>query len=67
MKEIVKSYMTLKEACAYTGLSVFYLRNGCKAGTVPHITSGNRYFVNVPALLEKLKRESVGNGEKATR
>lgn len=53
-----KIFMTLKEACRETGLSVFSLRNGCKEGKVPHIMSGNRYLVNVPLLIEQLNEES---------
>ena len=37
-----------------TGLSQYFLRQGCKDGSVPHIKSGTVYLVNVPALLKKL-------------
>lgn len=53
-----KPFMTLKEACSFTGLSVYFLRNGVKDGSVPHIKAGNRYLVNVPLLIERLNRES---------
>ena len=56
--EKTKILMTLKEACRETGYSVYYLRSGCKAGTVPHVMSGNRYLVKVPLLIEKLNEES---------
>lgn len=55
-------YQKIKDACTTTGLSQYYLRRGCKAGIVPCIKSGTVYFVNVPALLEKLNRESVSGG-----
>lgn len=58
--EKTKILMTLKEACRETGYSVYYLRSGCKAGTVPHVMSGNRYLVNVPLLIEQLNEESRG-------
>ena len=51
-------YQKLKGASTATGLSQFYLRQGCKSGFVPHIKSGSTYYVNVPALLEKLDAES---------
>ena len=54
------AYMKIREAARETGLSQFYLRSGCKAGTIPHIKSGTVYLVNVPALLRKLEAESVG-------
>lgn len=39
-------------------LSQYYLRNGCKDGSVPHIKSGTVYLVNIPALLRKLGVEN---------
>ena len=47
-------FVTIKEACRRTGLSMYYLRRGCIDGTVPHVKSGSTYMVNVPALLKKL-------------
>lgn len=55
----MKQFQKLKEACETTGLSQFYLRRGCKAGTIPHVKSGSTYYVNVPALLEKLGHDSA--------
>ena len=40
---------------------MYYLRNGCKDGTVPHVKSGTTYMVNVPELLEKLKAGAMGD------
>ena len=48
------SLQKIKEACKTTGLSQYYLRKGCKEGTVPCVMSGNTYYVNVPALLKQL-------------
>ena len=53
-------YQKIPDACRSTGLSQYYLRKGCKDGTVPHIRSGTVYLVDVPALLEKLHREATG-------
>ncbi|MCQ2442580.1 MAG: helix-turn-helix domain-containing protein [Oscillospiraceae bacterium] len=47
-------FMKIPDACRVTGLSQYYLRNGCKDGTIPHIKSGRVYFINVPKLLEQL-------------
>lgn len=47
-------FMKISDACRVTGLSQYYLRNGCKDGTIPHIKSGRVYFINVPKLLEQL-------------
>lgn len=54
MKLNNKPFMSIEEAAETTGLSTFYLRNGCKAGSVPHVKSGKKYLVNVSALLQKL-------------
>ena len=51
-------FMKIKDAVKVTGLSAYYLRNGIKAGTIPHIVCGTVYLVNVPALLERLDTES---------
>lgn len=47
-------FMKIKDACAVTGLSQYFLRQGCRDGSVPHVKSGPTYYVNVPALLEQL-------------
>lgn len=51
------TYYKLADAAAETGLSIDYLRKGCKDGSIPHIKSGVKYMVNVPMLLEKLATE----------
>lgn len=50
-------FQKIIQAAETTGLSQFYLRSGCKDGSVPHIKSGTTYFINIPALLEKLGLE----------
>lgn len=47
-------FCSIVDAANRTGLSQFFLRNGCKDGSVPCVMSGRRYLVNVPALLRKL-------------
>ena len=50
-------FQTLTEACRTTGLSTYFLRKGCKAGTVPHIMCGAKYLVDVPSLLTLLRTQ----------
>ena len=50
-------FQTIPEACKTTGLSKYYLRNGCKAGSVPHVRNGRLYLIDVPALVAKLRTE----------
>lgn len=47
-------FQKIADAVKTTGLSAYFLRQGCRNGTVPHIKSGTVYFVNIPALLRKL-------------
>ena len=54
-------FQTIGEASRTTGLSRYYLRNGCKDGTIPHIMCGNTYMVNVPLTIEKLNDQSVSD------
>lgn len=50
-------FLKIEEAAKATGLSRYFLRVGCRNGTVPHVKSGTTYFINVPALLKKLNDE----------
>lgn len=56
--KLAAPFMKVKDACAATGLSCYYLRRGIRDGSVPHVTVGNppncTYYVNVPALLDRL-------------
>lgn len=52
-------FLKIEDAAKFTGLSRYYLRQGCKSGEVPHVTCGNRYMVNVPALLRQLGAEEA--------
>lgn len=55
-------FMKIGAASKVTGLSQYFLRQGCKNGTIPHIVSGERgggtYYINVPALLRQLDEEA---------
>ena len=53
-------FQTIVDASRTTGLSQYYLRIGCRDGSVPHVKSGRTFLVNIPALLRKLDAESFG-------
>lgn len=53
-------FQKIPEACKTTGLSQYFLRKGCKDGSIPHIRSGPTYYIDVPALLRKLGGEATG-------
>lgn len=64
MKDNQPPFMRIPDAVRATGLSAYYLRNGCKDGTVPHVRSGSTYYVNVGLLLRQLGAETeAGAGE----
>lgn len=48
-------FLKIKEACAATGLSMYYLRKGCREGTVPHIKSGPVYYIHIEKLLKQME------------
>lgn len=54
VQRVDQPFQRIPQACMTTGLSQHFLREGCKAGTVSHVRSGQTYLVNVPALLRKL-------------
>ena len=52
-------FQKIAEACKTTGLSQYFLRQGCKDGTIPHIRSGSTYYINVPELLGQLNTDGT--------
>lgn len=58
-----KIYMTIEEAANFTGISKFYIRNGCRRNEIPHIMSGSKYLVNVPRFLELLEAQDSNKSE----
>lgn len=55
---------SIKQACKTTGLSMYFLRKGCKEGTIPHVRVGNRYRIDMPKMLEYLRSIEGGGIEK---
>lgn len=53
-KQAATPFMKIGAASRVTGLSQYFLRQGCKDGSVPHVKSGTVYLVNVPKLLRQL-------------
>ena len=56
-------FLKIDDASRVTGLSRFFLRRGCRDGSVPHVMSGAVYMVNIPALLRKLNADENGRPE----
>lgn len=55
--EAVTPFQKIPAASRVTGLSQYFLRRGCRDGSIPHIMSGTVYLVNVPALLRKFNTD----------
>ncbi len=58
--ESTTPFMKIGDAVKATGLSAYFLRNGCRDGSVPCVQSGKTYYINIPALLKKLGAEGEG-------
>ena len=54
MKEKKAPYQKIKDASRMTGLSEYYLRRGCKDGSIRCIKSRNVYYIDIDALMTQL-------------
>ena len=54
LQSIGTPYKNIRDTSASSGLSQSYLRKGCKDGTIPHIRTGSKYMINIPALYDQL-------------
>ena len=59
MSENTVRFVSIQKAAQLTGLSQYFIRNGCRAGSIPHIMSGNRYKVD----LLRFERQICAAGE----
>ena len=48
----IKRFLTIEQTAEQTGLSVYYLRQGIRAGWIPHIKCGNKSMINFAKLIE---------------
>ena len=56
----MKPFQKIAEASRTTGLSQYFLRRGCKDGSIPCILSGTTYYINLPALMKTLGVDGYG-------
>ena len=59
------TFQKIHDASKSTGLCQYYLRDGCKNGSIPCIKSGKVYFIDVPALLDKLRAQAESEVKQA--
>lgn len=60
-------FQKIEDAVRSTGLSAYYLRRGCRDGSVPCVRSGRTYFINMLGLLEQLGIGGDADGKSAGR
>ena len=54
-------FQTINNASATLGVGQSNLRKGIKAGKIPHIRIGNRYYINIPLYIEQMNQQSKAN------
>lgn len=54
-------FQSLRGASYLTGLSMGFLREGCRKNEIPHIMAGKEYRVNVPLLMRQLEAEAAAS------
>lgn len=58
-KVVNPPFQKINEAVRTTGLSAWFLRKGCRDGSIPCVWSGRTIYVNVPALLQQRGTSSI--------
>ena len=57
----MQPFQKIHDAHKTTGLSIYFLRKGCRDGSIPCIKSGTTYYINVPALLAQFGAGGAGD------
>lgn len=51
-------FVSKQEAMRITGCSDWFMKEGIKAGRIPHIRNGRRILIDLPLFLEQLDQQS---------
>lgn len=54
-------YQGIPGASRISGLSRGFIRDGCKAGTIPHLMVGGEYRICMSLFLQQLEAEAAAN------
>lgn len=54
---------TIEAAAKLSGASQYFIRLGCRNGTIPCVRSGRKYLVNMPLFMEQLDKLSEAGSE----
>lgn len=52
-------FQKIEDAVKTTGLSAWFLRRGCRDGSIPCVRSGRTFYVNIPQLLQQFGATST--------
>ena len=52
-------FQKIEDAVRSTGLSAYYLRRGCRDGSVPCVRSGRTYFINMLSIYSTIPNYST--------
>lgn len=50
-----RELLSIKEASARFGVTEYFLRNGLKAGNIPYVRNGKKYYICATALSNILR------------
>lgn len=53
-----RPFPKIKEAARRSGLSEFFIRRGCKDGSIPCIRSGATYLVDYDGMIDRLREQA---------
>ncbi len=54
-------YQSPRGAARITGFGVTYIRDGCRAGHIPHVKVGNDYRIHMEKWLALLEQEAANS------
>lgn len=60
--QVTKRFLSIAEAAKVTGISSYAIRQGVRGGLFPAVRVGQKFLVNIPALLEVLDNLSHEQG-----
>lgn len=59
MNKEMPTYLSIPQTSKKLGISIKTLRDWCKENKIPHIRIGQKFMIDVPKTLEKLRSGEV--------
>lgn len=57
-----QNFCTIEQAARRSGLSQYFLRQRCRAGTIPVLKVGRKYLIDYASLMEQVSAEARPGG-----